>query len=42
MRRDFVKWIRGDAMREAIDIYYHIDPEEVRREYLARVPQLGV
>lgn len=42
MRRDYVKWIRGDAMREAIDIYYHIDAEEVRREYLARVPQLGV
>jgi integrase/recombinase XerD len=42
MPREYMKWLRGDAMGEAIDIYNHIDPEEVRREYLARVPQLGV
>jgi integrase/recombinase XerD len=42
MRRDHVKWLRGDAMQEAIDIYNHIDPEDVRKSYLAHVPQLGV
>jgi integrase/recombinase XerD len=42
MIRDHVKWIRGDAMKEAIDIYYHISPEDVRKSYLAHVPQLGV
>jgi integrase/recombinase XerD len=40
--REFMKWLRGDAMKEAIDIYNHIDPEDVRRSYLAHIPQLGV
>jgi integrase/recombinase XerD len=34
MSREYVKWIRGDAMRESIDLYYHIDPEDVKRIYL--------
>jgi integrase/recombinase XerD len=43
MRREYIKWIRGDAMRsEAIDIYFHIDPEDVRKEYLMYIPQLGI
>ena len=42
MSRDHVKWIRGDAMKESIDIYYHIDPKDVRQAYLAYIPQLGV
>jgi integrase/recombinase XerD len=42
MPREFMKWLRGDAMKEAIDIYNHIDPEDVRRSYLAHIPQLGV
>ena len=42
MSREFVKWLRGDAMKEAIDIYNHINPEDVRRSYLAHIPQLGV
>jgi len=42
MRREYVAWLRGDVIREAIDIYYHINPEDVRREYLAHIPQLGV
>jgi integrase/recombinase XerD len=42
MSRDHVKWIRGDAMKESIDIYYHIDPEDVRKSYMAYVPQLGI
>jgi hypothetical protein len=32
----------GDAMREAIDLYNHIDPEDVKRNYLACIPKFGV
>jgi hypothetical protein len=39
--REYVKWIRRDAIRESIDIYFHIDPNDVRRSYLAHIPQLG-
>lgn len=42
MAREQVQWLRGDAIREAVDIYYHIDPDDVRRSYLAHVPRLGV
>jgi integrase/recombinase XerD len=42
MPRDYIKWLRGDAIVEAIDIYNHIDPEDVRRSYLAHIPMLGV
>ncbi len=42
MPREHVKWIRGDSMRDAIDLYYHIDPKDVKESYLAHVPQLGV
>lgn len=42
MKREYVKWLRGDVMKEAVDIYFHIDPEDVRKEFLAYVPQLGV
>jgi hypothetical protein len=41
MSRDHVKWIRGDAMRESIDIYYHIDPEDVRKSYMALRAPVG-
>lgn len=41
MPREFIKWLRGDARNEAIDIYDHIDPDEVRKAYLACVPRLG-
>jgi integrase/recombinase XerD len=42
MQREYVQWLRGDAIREAVDIYYHIDPEDVRRSYLAHIPRLGI
>jgi len=42
MSREFIKELRGDSRREAIDIYDHIDPDELRREYLDKIPQLGV
>lgn len=35
-------WFIGDAINEAVDIYYHIDPEDVRKEYMNHIPQLGV
>lgn len=38
---EYLKWLRGDAMRkEAWQIYNHIDIEEVRAEYLRKVPKL--
>ena len=42
MSREFIKELRGDVRREAIDIYDHIEPEELKREYLKRVPKLEV
>ena len=29
--REYVQWLRGDAIKEAVDIYYHVDPEDVRK-----------
>lgn len=42
MSRDYVKILRGDSRSEAIDIYHHVDLEDVRRAYLASIPQLGI
>ncbi len=42
MPRDFIKELRGDKRRDAMDVYYHIDKEELRKSYLACIPQLGV
>jgi integrase/recombinase XerD len=42
MPREYVKELRGDKRREAIDIYHHIDKQELRRAYLAYIPKLGV
>jgi len=42
MPREYVKELRGDKRGEAIDIYHHIDKEELRRAYLAYIPKLGV
>lgn len=42
MNREFIKALRGDRRREAIDIYDRIDREELRRAYLAYIPQLGL
>jgi integrase/recombinase XerD len=42
MRREYVQWLRGDAIRQAVDIYFHINPEDVKQSYLACVPELGV
>jgi integrase/recombinase XerD len=42
MLREYVKELRGDKRGEAIDIYHHIDKQELRRAYLACIPKLGV
>jgi integrase/recombinase XerD len=42
MRRELIQELRGDSRRDAIDIYDHIDPEELRREYLRCMPLLGL
>ncbi|MCD6447967.1 MAG: tyrosine-type recombinase/integrase [Thermoplasmata archaeon] len=42
MPREFIQELRGDARREAMDIYYHIDLEELRKAYLSCIPKLGV
>ena len=42
MPREFLKELRGDKRREAVDRYDHIDREELRRMYLACVPKLGI
>lgn len=42
MDREFIKALRGDRRRDAIDIYDRIDHDELKRAYLAFVPQLGL
>ena len=42
MRREYVQWLRGDIIKEAVDIYFHIDPKDVKENYLAHIPQLGI
>ena len=42
MPREYVKELRGDARKEAMDIYYHIDREDLKRMYLSCIPKLGV
>jgi integrase/recombinase XerD len=42
MLREMVKELRGDVRTEAVDLYHHIDRNELRRAYLAHIPQLGI
>jgi integrase/recombinase XerD len=42
MNREFIKELRGDSRGEAIDIYDHIDKNELRSAYLAAIPRLGI
>jgi integrase/recombinase XerD len=42
MPREFIKQLRGDVGREAIDGYDHIDQEELKDAYLHWMPQLGI
>ena len=40
--REFLKELRGDTRGDAIDIYDHIDLDELRKAYLAAIPRLGI
>jgi len=40
MPRDYIKELRGDSRREAIDIYNHIDMNQLKKAYLSAIPQL--
>lgn len=42
MPREMIQELRGDVRRDAIDIYYHIDEEDLRRNYLECMPKLGI
>lgn len=42
MPREYVKELRGDSRKDAIDIYNHIDYEDLRIQYLSCIPKLGV
>ncbi len=42
MKREYVQWLRGDAIKEAVDIYFHVDPKDVQEAYLSAIPQLGI
>jgi integrase/recombinase XerD len=42
MKREYVQWLRGDAIKEAVDIYFHINPADVKESYLEHIPQLGI
>ena len=42
MPREFIQKLRGDTRGDAIDIYDHIDNEELRESYIAHIPTLGI
>jgi integrase/recombinase XerD len=42
MPREMIQELRGDVRGEAIDIYYHIDEEQMRTAYLRCMPTLGI
>jgi hypothetical protein len=42
MKREYVQWLSGDAIKEAVDIYFPVDPKDVQEAYLASIPRLGI
>jgi integrase/recombinase XerD len=42
MEERYIAWLRGDSPKGSIGQYIHIDPEDVRKSYLAHIPQLGI
>jgi integrase/recombinase XerD len=34
--------VRGDSRWDAVDIYHHVDKEELRKAYPAAIPNLGI
>lgn len=41
MPREFIQELRGDRRKDAVDIYDHIEIDELRKMYLACIPSLG-
>jgi integrase/recombinase XerD len=42
MPREYVKELRGDSRKDAVDLYNHIPKENLREAYLAALPQFGL
>lgn len=42
MPREFIQELRGDRRKDVVDIYDHIELEELRRSYLKCIPHLNV
>jgi integrase/recombinase XerD len=42
MEERYIAWLRGDAPRGSMGPYIHIDPDDVRKSYLAHIPRLGI
>lgn len=42
MPREYIKELRGDAHKDAMDVYNHIDHEKLKKSYMANIPQLGI
>lgn len=42
MPREYIMELRGDKRNDSMDIYYHIDQEDLRKSYLGCIPQLGI
>jgi integrase/recombinase XerD len=42
MNKDYIQELRGDKRTKTIDIYIHIDKEDLRREYLVAMPRFNV
>lgn len=42
MPREYIMELRGDARSDTMDIYDHIDEEELRAAYMECVPKLGI
>lgn len=42
MSREHIQWLRGDAGRDSMDVYLHLDEEAIRQEYRSKIPQLGL
>jgi integrase/recombinase XerD len=42
MPREMLQELRGDVRSEAVDVYIHLDEEELKRAYLRCIPRLGI
>ena len=42
MSKEYIQELRGDSRQDAFDIYNHIDPDDLREEYMSCIPVLDV